>query len=271
MWQSLWANALSRLFGDGLGADIAGRASVYLADEVRRSLDKEPERLTTVRLRPGESYTVIARPPATREERRLAAAKARLQARDDHLSRPTRRQLRTARKLRTPPNVAWTVAAPAGAGTPGPSGPSPSGPGPSTRSWRPRGARRRAHADLESVTRRLDDSRDAIPAPGPGRREAPAPPGAVPLSTTEAVARARREVLPRRVVLHDGRRARPPAQSDPRGGHGRARAGVGAVGPPGASTGSRSWWCATARSSPATSAWSPTDVVEVRPVISGGA
>jgi hypothetical protein len=160
MWQSLWATALSRLFGDGLGADVAGRASVYLADEVRRSLDKEPERLTTVRLRPGESYTVIARPPATREERRLAAAKARLQARDDHLSRPTRRQVRTARKLRaaqrrldrrSPGGRRYAKALRA-------------------ESERARAfdkvmapSRRQAqvHAELESVTRRLDDSRDA--------------------------------------------------------------------------------------------------------------
>ncbi|MFZ4517619.1 MAG: hypothetical protein ACOYOP_04485 [Microthrixaceae bacterium] len=99
IWNDLWSRSLSRVFGDGIGADLAGRGSVYLLDEVRRSLRKEDERLTTVRLRPGESYTVIARPPATREERRLAARQRALRAREEHMTRPTRRQLTTARRL----------------------------------------------------------------------------------------------------------------------------------------------------------------------------
>ncbi len=99
IWTDLWARSLSRVFGDGIGAELAGRGSAYLLDEVRRSLAKEDERLTTVRLRPGESYTVIARPPATREERRLASRQRALRGREEHLTRPTRRQLGTARRL----------------------------------------------------------------------------------------------------------------------------------------------------------------------------
>jgi hypothetical protein len=100
MWQSLWARILSELFGDGLGADIASRGAVYLADEARKAVDREPERLTGVRLRPGESFTVVARPPATKEQRKLAAAERKLRARDEQLNRPTRKQLRAARALR---------------------------------------------------------------------------------------------------------------------------------------------------------------------------
>lgn len=90
---------LSRLFGDGLAADVAGRGTVYLADEVRKAIDHDEEQLTQVRLRPGQSYTVIARPPATRRERRLAARQRGLRERDRRQRRPSRRQLRTARRL----------------------------------------------------------------------------------------------------------------------------------------------------------------------------
>jgi hypothetical protein len=101
MWAWLWAKLISNLLGDGFGAEIAGRSSVYLVDEARKAVDRPPERVTGVRLRPGETYTVTARPPATREERKLAAAERRLRDRERHLDRPTRKQLRAARSLRS--------------------------------------------------------------------------------------------------------------------------------------------------------------------------
>ena len=91
--------ALSKAFGDGFAADVAGRGVVYLADNVRESLDKDDEQLTHVRLRPGERYTVIARPPATRAERKLAARQRALAQRERRATRPTRKQLKAARKL----------------------------------------------------------------------------------------------------------------------------------------------------------------------------
>ena len=95
----LSAVALSRVFGDGFGADVAGRGVVYLADNVREALDKDDEQLTHVRLQPGERYTVIARPPATRSERKLAARQRALSDRERKATRPTRKQLKAARKL----------------------------------------------------------------------------------------------------------------------------------------------------------------------------
>lgn len=95
----LSATALSRLFGDGFTADLAGRGVVYLAGEARKAVDREDEEVTRVRLRAGERYTVIARPPATRAERKLAASQRGLQARYDKLTRPDRKQVRLARKL----------------------------------------------------------------------------------------------------------------------------------------------------------------------------
>lgn len=91
--------ALSRVFGDGFAADLAGRGTVYLADEVRKALGREDEEITRVRLRPGERYTVVARPPATRQERKLFSQQRALADSYDRLTRPRRRQLRAARQL----------------------------------------------------------------------------------------------------------------------------------------------------------------------------
>jgi hypothetical protein len=95
----LSAIALSRLFGDGFTADLAGRGVVYLAGEARRAVDRDDEDITRVRLRAGERYTVVARPPATRAERKLAASQRGLQSRYDKLTRPSRSQVKLARRL----------------------------------------------------------------------------------------------------------------------------------------------------------------------------
>ena len=100
MWPVLWAKLLRELFGDGLGADVAARSTIYLVDEARKAVDREPERITGVRIQPGETYTVIARPPATRQERKLAAEQRRLQERDRAMARPGRKQLKSARRLK---------------------------------------------------------------------------------------------------------------------------------------------------------------------------
>ncbi|UDY36404.1 hypothetical protein [Dermatobacter hominis] len=100
IWSWLWAKAVSKLLGDGFAADVAGRASVYLVDEARKAVDRDEIPVSNVRLRPGESFTVVARPAPTRQERALAKRKASLQSQDRHLAAPTRRQRRAARKLR---------------------------------------------------------------------------------------------------------------------------------------------------------------------------
>ncbi|MHB1138699.1 MAG: hypothetical protein ACYC2O_07045 [Microthrixaceae bacterium] len=95
----LLARALGKIFGDGFAADLAGRGVVYLADGVRTSLQRDDEDVTRVRLRAGERYTVVARPAATRHERKLAAQQRALANSYDHLARPHRRQRRAARRL----------------------------------------------------------------------------------------------------------------------------------------------------------------------------
>ncbi len=99
-WSWLWAKAISKALGDGFGADVAGRASAYLVDEARKAVDRDEIPVSHVRLRPGESYTVVARPAPTRSERKLARRKKALQAQERQLGAPTRRQRRLARKLR---------------------------------------------------------------------------------------------------------------------------------------------------------------------------
>ena len=99
-WSWLWAKAISKAIGDGFGADVAGRASAYLVDEARKAVDRDEIPVSHVRLRPGESYTVVARPAPTRQERRLARRKRSLQTQDRQLGRPSRAQRRSARKLR---------------------------------------------------------------------------------------------------------------------------------------------------------------------------
>lgn len=101
LWSLVWARSVSHLLGDGIGAEVAGRASAYLVDEARKAVEREEIPVSTVRLRPGESYTVVARPAPTRSERRLSKRKAALQEADRRFGRSTRRQRRVARELRS--------------------------------------------------------------------------------------------------------------------------------------------------------------------------
>jgi hypothetical protein len=96
----LRSHALHWVFGDGLQGEIAERGIDWLARETRKAVDRDPERLTSVRLAPGETYTVIARPRPTRTERKLAERATALSRLDERMSRPSRSQLRAARRLR---------------------------------------------------------------------------------------------------------------------------------------------------------------------------
>ncbi|MFM7509857.1 MAG: hypothetical protein ACKO5A_09960 [Actinomycetota bacterium] len=91
--------AVTRVFGDGIGAELAGRGAGYLIEGLREARDRPSVPLTGARLRPGEAYLVVARPRPTRTERRLANKQRSLAAADAELSRPTRSQRRAARRL----------------------------------------------------------------------------------------------------------------------------------------------------------------------------
>lgn len=88
-----------RVFGGGLQGSLAEKGIDWLIDETHAAVRGEPQTLEQVTLRPGDTYTVIARPPATRRERRLAAALDSLESTERRLSRATRHQRRVARRL----------------------------------------------------------------------------------------------------------------------------------------------------------------------------
>lgn len=99
MIETLRDLAVRRTFGGGLQGSLAEKGLDWLLDETRAAIRSEPLPVEEVRLRPGEIYTVIARPPATRRERKLAAAVDSLETTEERLSRATRRQKRAARRL----------------------------------------------------------------------------------------------------------------------------------------------------------------------------
>lgn len=99
MIETLRDLTVRKVFGGGIQGSLAEKGIDWLLDETRAAIRGEPESLEAVKLQPGETYTVIARPPATRRERKLAAAVEALGATEAKLSRATRRQKRTARQL----------------------------------------------------------------------------------------------------------------------------------------------------------------------------
>lgn len=88
-----------RVFGGGVQGAIAEKGIDWLVDETRSAVAREPEKLTEARLQPGDTYTVIARPPATRREHRLAERVEGLRATEAKLARTTGAQRRAARRL----------------------------------------------------------------------------------------------------------------------------------------------------------------------------
>lgn len=97
--QRLVDQSVRRVFGEGLEADLAHRGVEKLAKEAALVRNRRPERLTGIRLEPGETYKIVARPPATRAERRAAKRERAAFARYRELTRPTRRQLKAATRL----------------------------------------------------------------------------------------------------------------------------------------------------------------------------
>jgi hypothetical protein len=112
VWRRLRELGLVRVFGRGPAALVAGSAVNWLIDQARES--RQPERLDTARLVPGETYLVTTRPGMNRAERRdskkLRASSAKLTLnRESHLVDPQRhprarrRRARRRRRDRDPP------------------------------------------------------------------------------------------------------------------------------------------------------------------------
>lgn len=97
MLRRLRQTALDRAFGKGAGGFLAATAIGWFIDQVRAS--KQPERLDTARLVPGETYLVTTRPGMGRSERRDAKRLSDAQHKLRKAQRPNRRTRSTATKL----------------------------------------------------------------------------------------------------------------------------------------------------------------------------
>jgi hypothetical protein len=99
MLENLRSALMAAIFGSGLAREVGDRGIAWLSRETREAITKADQPLTEVRLKPGESYTILARPKATRSERKLARAAAALAEADARMSAPTHKQKRLARRL----------------------------------------------------------------------------------------------------------------------------------------------------------------------------
>jgi hypothetical protein len=99
MIETLRDLTVRKVFGGGIQGSLAEKGIDWLVEETRAAIRGEEESLDAVKLRPGDTYMVIARPPATRRERKLAARVDGLETAEAKLSRATTRQKRTARRL----------------------------------------------------------------------------------------------------------------------------------------------------------------------------
>lgn len=96
MWRRLQTIGLTRVFGRGPAGLVAAGAIGWLTDQIKKS--KEPERLDTARLVPGETYLVTTRPGMNRAERRDAKRLRGARGKLTKATRPTRKVRRTAAK-----------------------------------------------------------------------------------------------------------------------------------------------------------------------------
>lgn len=100
MFALLRLKVLQRVFGEGIGAAVAG-AILSSALERFNDMVNGAERYDSTRLRPGETYTVSVRPPYSHRERKLRRARAKVAAQYAKATAPGRRARRVARKYAT--------------------------------------------------------------------------------------------------------------------------------------------------------------------------
>ena len=97
MFALLRLKVLQRVFGEGIGAAMAGAVLSSALERFHEAMNGG-EQLDATRLRPGETYTVSVRPPYSHRERKLRKAKAKVVAAHAKETEPSRRARRVARK-----------------------------------------------------------------------------------------------------------------------------------------------------------------------------
>lgn len=98
MFALLRLKVLQRIFGEGMGAAVAGAILSSALERFNETMNGEGERLDTTRLRAGETYTVSVRPPYTRQERKLRKARGKVAAAYAKETAPRRRARKVARR-----------------------------------------------------------------------------------------------------------------------------------------------------------------------------
>ncbi|MFN8051263.1 MAG: hypothetical protein U0Q22_07510 [Acidimicrobiales bacterium] len=88
---------IDRAFGTGAGGFVAASIVGWLIDQVKAG--KQPIRLDTANLEPGETYLVTTRPPMSRAEAKALAKRNKAAAELAKVTRPSRSVRTTARKL----------------------------------------------------------------------------------------------------------------------------------------------------------------------------
>lgn len=99
MFGAVRQRLLASAFGGGLTGTVLAGSLKWLGQQVGVAWKREPERLDTSSLVPGETYIVTTRPAPNRTERKARAAAAKVSARLDRELRPTRARRRVAAKL----------------------------------------------------------------------------------------------------------------------------------------------------------------------------
>lgn len=91
---------LRRFLGDSSSAWVATTLLTWTAGRLGEAFRDRPETVARLDLRPGERFSVSARPALTRRERKLLDEREELARRVDRALRPRRRQRRVAKELR---------------------------------------------------------------------------------------------------------------------------------------------------------------------------
>lgn len=97
MFALLRLKVLQRVFGEGIGAAVAGAILSSAIERFNETVNGS-ERYDSSRLRPGETYTVSVRPPYSQKERKLRRARAKVATQHAKATAPSRRARRVARK-----------------------------------------------------------------------------------------------------------------------------------------------------------------------------
>lgn len=90
--------ALQRIFGEGPSAAMGAAILSSVLHRVSSAVTSDTERLDTAHLRPGEKYTVMTRPPYSREERKARARRDKLAASYASATKPSRAARKIAKK-----------------------------------------------------------------------------------------------------------------------------------------------------------------------------